>query len=194
MVYCTVADVAEYLDIDSPDDDPLITDKISAAQAAIDKITRRTFEDPGAATRYFTVGVDTDGAFLYFDKDIYSIVSVTNDADGDADAVTASDYITQPRNETPYYAIKLLTSKNVYWKYSDDPETGIEENGHWAYSATAPDDIVHVCVRWAAYLYRQRDAQVFDTIAIPSAGIIQIPQGLPKDVALMLDRYVKPAL
>jgi len=35
---------------------------------------------------------------------------------------------------------------------------------------------------------------VFDTTAIPSAGIIQVPQGIPADVRMLLDPYVKPRL
>ena len=195
MAYCTVADVREYLDIQETGDDTLIDDLIDRAQAAIDSHTRRTFEDPGADdTREFTVGVDTDGLVLLFDEDIYTITTVKTDADGDADTILPSAYITMPRNKTPYYGIKLLTSKSYYWDYTDDPETGIEITGRWAYSSEAPDDIVQACSRWAAYMYRQRDAQVFDTTAIPSAGIIQIPKGMPADVKILLGPYVKPRL
>jgi len=196
MAYCKDADVKEYLDIAELTDDTLLSDLIDRAQAAIDSRTRRTFEDPGAdATRNFTVGVDTDGLNLYFDADIYSITTVKSNADNASPTTIAStDYVTIPRNTTPYYGIKILTSSNEYWDYTDDPENGIEITGRWAYSSEAPNDIAQACARWAAYLYKQRDAQVFDTTAIPEAGVIQIPQGIPADVKILLDPYVMPRL
>jgi hypothetical protein len=196
MVYCTVADVKEYLDVEGAGDDALIGDLIDRAQKAIDSHTRRTFEDPGADdTREFTVGEDTEGRELLFDEDIYSITTVVTDADNASPTtVPLTAYVTMPRNTTPYYGIKLLTSQSYIWEYTDDAEMGIEITGRWAYSESAPDDITQACARWAAYLYRQRDAQVFDTTAIPSAGVIQIPQGMPKDVRILLDPYVRPRL
>ena len=196
MAYCTVANVKEYLDIEGAADDALINDLIDRTLKAIDSHTRRTFEDPGAdATREFTVGTDTDGLVLLFDEDIYSITTVKTDADGSSPrTIIPSDYVTKPRNRTPYYGIKILSSSSEYWDYTDDPEMGIEITGRWAYSSEAPDDIVQACARWAAYMYRQRDAQVFDVTAIPSAGVIEIPKGIPKDVRILLDPYVRPRL
>ena len=196
MAYCTVADVKKYLDIEGAGDDALLNDLIERALKAIDSHTRRTFEDPGAdATREFAVGLDTNRLVLLFDDDIYSITTVKTDADGTSPRTIASgNYITMPRNKTPYYGIKILSSSNEYWDYTDDPEMGIEITGRWAYSVSAPDDIVQACARWAAYMYRQRDAQVFDVTAIPSAGVIEIPKGIPKDVKILLDPYVKPRL
>ena len=40
-------------------------------------------------------------------------------------------------------------------------------------------------------MYRQKDASVFDTTAIPDQGVIVSPQGIPRDVRLMLDPYVR---
>lgn len=194
--YASVADVKDYLDIEGAADDALIGDLIDRAQKAIDSHTRRIFEDPGAdATRYFTVGVDTNGLELLFDEDIYSITTVKTDADGSSPrTILTNEYVTLPRNKTPYYGIKILSSSNEFWDYTDDPENGIEIAGRWAYSESAPDDIMQACARWASYMYKQRDAQVWDTTAIPSAGIIQIPKGIPADVKILLDPYVRPRL
>ena len=196
MAYCTVADVKEYLDIEDTGDDTLIDDLIERIQDAIDTETGRIWEDPGAdATHNFTVGVDTDGLELLFDEFIYSITTVKTDADGSSPrTILPSDYITKPRNKTPYYGIKILSSSNEYWDYTDDPEMGIEIVGRWAYCETPPGNIVQACTRWAAYSYRQRDAQVFDTTAIPSAGVIQIPQGIPADVVILLNKKTELTL
>ena len=45
-------------------------------------------------------------------------------------------------------------------------------NGSFLALYIAPDDIKQACVRLTAYLYRQRDSQVFDVTAIPDAGVI----------------------
>ena len=195
MAYCTVQNVKSYLGIDKETDDALISDLIDRAQAEIEAYTGRAFEASSDATRYFTVGEDTVGDYLYLDEDLAQITSVTTDADGDADSLTQNThYVAYPRNQTPYYALKMLSSSDYTWTYSDDPETGIEIVGRWAYSTTAPDDIVHACVRLAAFFYRQKDAQVFDTTAVPDAGVIYMPQGMPSDVKVMLQPYVKIVL
>jgi hypothetical protein len=194
MVYCTNTLVKTYLGVSGSGDDTLITTLIARAQAAIDRHTNRTFEAAADTTRKFTVGDDTDGLDLYLDEDLCAITTVTTDADGDADALTVNvDYVTVPRNTTPYYALKILGGSSYSWTYTDEPENGITVLGRWAWSTAAPDDIVHACVRLAAYYYQQKDAQVFDTVAVPDAGVITIPQGIPADVKLILAPYRKYA-
>lgn len=190
MAYTSVAQVKLYLDISETDDDQLLGDLIDYAQKAIDGYTGRSFEASADSTRYFTVGVDTEGRMLYLDEDLADITSVITDADATSPTTLATtDYITHPRNRTPYHAIEILGSSNNSWEYTDDPEGGISVTGKWAWSETAPNDIIHACNRLTAYYYRQKDAGVFDTTAIPDAGIIQIPQGIPRDVQLILNPY-----
>lgn len=194
MVYCTNELVKTYLGVTAAGDDDLIDDLIDRAQAAIDRHTNRTFEAAADTTRNFTVGDDTDGPELYLDEDLCAITTVTTDADGDVDTLTANvDYVTVPRNTTPYYALKILSGSSYSWTYTTEPENGITVLGRWAWSTAAPDDIVHACVRLAAYYYQQKDAQVFDTVAVPDAGVITIPQGIPADVKLILAPYRKYA-
>jgi len=191
MAYTTAALLKTYLGVSGSGDDTLLTALIARAQSAIDHYTGRTFEASGDTTRKFTVGVDTDGNMLYFDEDCAAITTVTTNADNGSGGTTiaAAYYVTYPRNRTPYYAIEIL---NTYsWEYTTDAENGITVAGKWAFSTSAPDDIVHATIRLAAYFYRQKDAGVFDTTAIPDAGIIQIPQGIPRDVQLILNPYRK---
>lgn len=191
MTYASIAELKIYKDISGGADDALLESLIARAQQAIDTYTHRTFAASADTTRYFTVGEDTDGDVLWFDEDICSITTVTTDADGDADVVSSANYVTMPRNRTPYYGIKLLSSSSFDWTYTDDPEAGISVTGKWGYSTAAPDDIKQACVRWSAYMYAQKDAQVFDVTAIPDAGVIQVPQGIPADVRMILEPYVK---
>jgi hypothetical protein len=194
MAYCTNTNVKTYMAISGSGDDTLLTTLIARAQAAIDRHCSRTFEAAADTTRKFTVGEDTDDDILYLDEDLCQITTVTTDADGDADVLTLNtDYVTVPRNTTPYYALKIMGDSSYSWTYTDDPVNGITVKGRWAWSITPPDDIVHACVRLAAYYYQQKDAQVFDTVAVPDAGVITIPQGIPADVKIILDAYRKYA-
>jgi len=190
MAYTTTADVKAYLGISGGGDDDLIEVLIDAAQAYIDAETGRTFEASSNTSKYFDCAAPfVDGRTLYFGEwEAASIDSVTN---GDGDTIDSSYYVTLPRNTTPYYGIKLLGSSGLSWTYIDDPESAIEVSAKWAYSASPPDDIVHATKELAAYLYRQKDAQVFDTTAFPEAGVIQVPKGVPMTVRLIISRYRK---
>jgi len=190
MAYTTESAVRSYLGTTTTGDATLITDLIGRAQKAIDTYTQRTFEHSSvAATRYFTVGEDTRGRILVLDTDLCSITQIVTDADGTPTTVLTTEYITVPRNIAPYHELKLLGNTTKSWTYTNDPENGVTISGKWSYSSSAPDDIVHATVRLAAYYYRQKDAQVFDVTAIPDAGVITTPQGIPADVKLLLDPY-----
>ena len=195
MAYTTNTLVKTYLGISGSGDDTLLTTLIARAQAAIDSYTNRTFEASGDTTRKFTVGEDTDGDWLFIDEDLCDITTVTNNADASSpETVASTKYITYPRNDTPYFALKLINSSSTNWTYTDDAENGITIAGKWAYSESPPDDIIHACIRLAAYYYRQKDAQVFDVTADPQAGVLLVPQGLPSDVKVILDPFVRATL
>lgn len=186
MAYITVSEIKQYLGISNDDDDALLSSTVGRAQEAIDSFCNRTFEASANSTRYFDVNEDTDGRMLYLDEDLAEINSITTNADGTADVLSSSDYVTMPRNRIPYFAIKLLLSSDYIWTYTDDSEAGIEVSGKWAWSTTAPADISQACVRLTAYYYRQKDAQIFEVTAIPDAGVITAPPGLPADVRNIL--------
>lgn len=192
MAYTTFALLRSYLGIESFSDDSLLTSLIARAQDAIDAYCGRTFEASADDTHEFTVGVDTEGNMLYLDDDLCAITSIKTDADNASPTtLTSTNYITHPRNRTPYHAIEIISSSDYDWTYTTDPTGGVTVTGKWAWSTTPPDDIVHACLRLAGYYFRQRDAGVFDTTAIPDAGIIQVPQGIPRDVQMILAPYRK---
>lgn len=193
MAYTTAAAIKTYLGITGVGDDALITILIANAQKAIDNYTKRTFEASADATRYFTVGVDTRGDILYLDEDLCAITSVTTNADNSSPTslTVNTHYIALPRNVTPYHSLKLLDAYAYTWTYTSNPEFGVEVEGRWAYSTTPPADILQAMYRLVGYYYRQRDSQVFDVTAIPDAGIITIPKGIPADVEQILKPYVR---
>lgn len=192
MTYCGPSDVKTYLGITGTGDDGLIGSLCQRATEAIDRYTRRTFEAVTDTTRYYdAIGNHIRGRTLYLDTDCVSVTSVTN---GDGNAISSSERTVWPRNETPFSAIRIKGTAGKYWTYDDDWEDAIVVTGRFAYSTSPPDDIIQAAIRWAAYMYRQKDSQVFDTTAIPDAGVITVPQGIPADVRMMLDPYVRQAV
>lgn len=188
MAYATLAQVKAELGITATTDDTLFNDLIPEAKAAIDLDTGRTFEAAADSTRYFDADRDVcdDRRTLWLRDDLCAITTVTN---GDSVAVSSTERVTEPRNTTPYYAIKLLSSSGKTWTYTDDAENAITIVGRWAYSTTPPAAITRACVRLVAYWYRLKDSQVFDVTADPESGQIIIPKGLPADVKRILDPY-----
>lgn len=191
MAYITLAELKEYLQVTVGTEDHILTDCILDAQAQIDSYTGRIFEAAADSTRYFTVGKDTHGDELILDEDLCAITTIVTNADNGSGGETfaASDYYAYPRNRTPYYKIKIAESSSKSWDYTNNPEAGITVTGKWAYSTTAPNDIKRACRRLAAYHYKNRDAQVFDTTALPEQGLIVVPKGLPQDVVILLEPY-----
>jgi hypothetical protein len=188
MAYCAASDVKTYLGITGSGDDTLIAALCVRAQALVDRYCNRTFEAASNTNRTFDAVRDVSGRVLYLDEDLASINTITN---GDATSVTSGQYVTEPRQTTPYHALRLLASANIAWTYTTDPENAITISGKWAYSTAAPADIVHAAIRWAAYLYRQKDASTYDVTAAPDLGVITVPQGIPADIEKMLAPYRK---
>jgi hypothetical protein len=102
---------------------------IREVSGIINGIARREFV-PTVATRYFNATEQVSGADLLLDKDLLSVTTVTN---GDAVVVAANERTTRGKNETPYWAIRLLTSSSKMWTYSTDPEDAITVAGIWGY-------------------------------------------------------------
>lgn len=186
MAYVTTALLKTYLGLSTSNDDTLLGTLIDRAQAIVDSHCKRTFEASTNTERTFDAVRDVDGRWLYLDYDLCSINSVTN---GDGSTVTTSQYTTEPRNTTPYYAIKLLDNSGVAWRYSSTPEDAITISGKWAYSTSAPNDIVHATLRLAAYLYRQRDNMTELDRTIIAGNATVLPTSLPSDVKVILAPY-----
>ena len=184
MSYLTTAEFKLYKGIETADDDALIESIIGAATKWMDRVAGRTLYTATATTRYFDAYTDVEGRTLYLDEDLASITSITVDGD----ALASTEYTTVPRNEVPYFAIKIKRNSEFSWVDDNaagdyDAEDAIEIEGRWCYFATIPDDLKHHMKRLTDYAYNQKDAGAFETTAIPAAGVIEVPQGFPVDVA-----------
>jgi len=190
MAYASLAELKGYRGVTSTqtDDDAIMAQCLTRATAQIDAYCDRTFSATAAATRYYDAvrDVSSDGETLYLDADLCEVTTITN---GSGTAVTK--YVMEPRNVTPYREIRLKASAGELFTYEDDPEDAITVRGKWAYSTTPPEDIVQATIRLAAYMYAQKDVSTFDVTAYPDAGMMTVPQGLPRDVREILERRVK---
>jgi hypothetical protein len=186
MAYATVGEFKEYAGNSTITDDSLIYALLNSATAMIDSYTRRTFEATEDSVRY--VGDEfIDGRTLYIRPagDICEITSIVN---SDGQTIASSDYVTLPRNDTPFYALRLKLNTAARWAYTTT-DNAVTITGRWAYSITPPVDIAHATIRLAVYLYRQKDSGVFDVVMLPGSGEMVVPQGMPVDVRMVLDQY-----
>ena len=185
MAYTTTADLKTYLGVDAATDDALLSALISRASAVIDAYCLRTFEAASNTTRVFDESAVV-GSRLMLDRDLCAINSITN---GDAVVVAADEYSTQPRSDTPYWAIDLLQSSSKSWKFGTYGEDTVSISGKWAYSETAPDAIVQACTRLAAYMYRQKDNARDTGGDIVVDGSVARAVTIPADVKAILQPF-----
>jgi hypothetical protein len=163
-------------------DNDLITELISRAQAWFELESQRVL-DSATGTRYFDAIEDVFGLELILDRDLASITTVTN---GDDVEVTTGEYTTQPRNDPPYYSIKLLASSGKAWDYTTDPENSITVAGDWSSYATSSKEYKaaqHALIRLTKWMYKQLSShQDLDQIAISPEGVLMAPAAFPKDI------------
>lgn len=187
MAYTTTSILLRHLGIASASENTILEEFIDDAKALIDGLTGRTFEASADTTRYFNPSEDSDGVTLYLDKDLCAITTITN---GDGVVVASDEYTTIPKNETPYYAIKLLSSSGKSWTYSTDPEDSISIEGKWAYSTTAPELIQTAARDIATIAYRQKDSLSETTRPIMTGdGNIIMPDQYPKSLQSAINVY-----
>jgi hypothetical protein len=189
MSYASLANLKSYLGIatTATGDDALLADLLTRAEGIIDAYTGRHFEAE-TATKYFTID-DIDGQNLYLWG--YDLLSVTKLTNGDGVEIASGSYKLFPRNDNPKWIIRL--NEDQAWNFTNG-DSEISVAGTWGYSATAPADITHACIRLAAFLYRQKDTSAdIDRPMVTGDGITIMPSGLPADVQKLLDRYKRRA-
>lgn len=190
MAYITRAAVKTYLGATQTGDDALLDSLILAAQAFIEGPdgAQRVYEAAADTTRYFDAISDVSGRTLYLDRDCCQITTVAN---GDGGAIPSSEYVTEPRNSTPFYAITLKAASAYVWQWSNSPENSIAITGRWAYSVTAPERVQQWMRELVAYLYRRKDSSGdADRPLLTGDGITILPSALPKGLMyqMMVER------
>lgn len=193
MAYTTTALVKTYLSVTSSADDTLIGTLILRAQSMIDRYTGRTFESASDTTKYFDAKVDVYGVRLYFSEGFELAQAPTTITNGDNVVVVINtNAVLVPANTAPFYAIEMLNMGSMTWTYdaNGDPNRAISVLGRWAYSITAPDDVVSATIRLVSFLYRQRETSAdMDRPLSVGDGMILLPSRFPADIATILEPY-----
>jgi hypothetical protein len=198
--YTDLATVRAELRITETTDDDLLARYITLAQRIIDAPrplgTGRTFLAAADTTKYFDAPWDLgdindpDSPGLLLDlrnRDLCAITSITN---GDGVVIPSSAYVTEPRDTTPYYAIRLKRGGAYIWTWSgDNPEEAIAIVGRWAYSATPSADIQQLALRLVVWLYKARDDAGFDHDIRTEDGLTILGAKMPRDIRLTIETY-----
>jgi hypothetical protein len=188
MAYTTAANVRAYMSTAITADDTLLASLIARATAIIEEYVGFTFEAGADTERTFDAKRDVDGLTLVFDKWLADITTVTN---GNGVEVASTDYVTEPRNDAPYYAIRLKPSSGLVWEYDDnnDPEDAITVEGRWGWSTSVPADIEHATIRLVSWMYHQRNNQTETDRTIIADGVVITPASMPRDILDTLNKY-----
>jgi hypothetical protein len=173
--------------------DDLLQDLLDAVRTFIDRETGRTFSASADTTRYFDAGM-WSGGYLFPNDDLAQVTSIVN---GDSTTLSASDYVTRPRqlldpshpNYTPIWEIKLRSSTGLYFNYTDDPEGAIAITGRWAYSVTPPNDIKRANIIGAAALYKASLNSDSDRPIVTASGLVIQPSQFPATFWAILKNY-----
>jgi len=175
MSYATPAQVKQYLGITGTSEDALLTRLIDAASAAIDRYTGRRFTASTATRPIRREHIVGDVFFL--PDDLRALTQVVTDT---SDVLLPADFV-------PFYPpTRVLRIKHTAQSWSIEYTADV--TGQWGFSAAPPDDIVQTCVRLASWMYRSKDAQVFDVTG--QEGLNALNTRLPRDISQMLDPYV----
>lgn len=169
---------------------------IANAQTVIENYTGKVFQSTSddVDTHYFDYNEDCMSNTLVLPEDVCSISSVK----AGTTTIAASDYYTEPRNRTPYYALTLRGNSGKVWSDADSDgnlEYAIAITGNFAYSTTVPNDIKQAMYRLVDMMFdkaSQSPSESQPTTILPS-GITIKPSRLPEDVLDILEFY-KPEI
>jgi hypothetical protein len=187
-MYRIFRDLRDEMALETAIDDGQLYRKLEQALKAAESYCGRKFQAATATTRYYEWDA-VDGQYLYLDDDLISIDTngLTN-GDSSGTTIPSTEYWLWPRQGgPPYFAIRLEAESAYSWEV--DTDYMISVKGSWGWSSTIPEDVQRALMRWASYMYHQKDAPVFETTAFPDSGVISVPTGMPVDVKQLLRPY-----
>ena len=189
--YCSLEDVKAELGIvaANTNDDAKLQSYITAASREIDTFTKRRFYGV-VDTRYYHALNDTDGRRLLLDYDLSGVIEITL---GDGSVLAASDYVLEPYNEDPKFAVVLKASSDLSWKnYDTDPERAIAVEGTWGYTAgtVPPEAIRRAAISYTRWRYLARRASpTSGQTGTGGIGEYPVTSHLPDEVQRMLTPF-----
>jgi hypothetical protein len=138
--YCTLEDFRAAKQATTPAggivagtaDGTLLLEYIREVSRNINGYTGRHFA-PVIATRYFDAEADVDPGRHLLKVNPFDLLAVTSIANGDTTAVLPASYVFEPRNNPPYWAIRLKLLSGLVWLWTADKENAISVVGTWGY-------------------------------------------------------------
>jgi hypothetical protein len=137
--YATLAEYKSYVTsrgqtvADDTADDAVIETLLKSVSRFFDTQTGRRFY-PFIQTRYFDVPniYSSDPRSIEMDTDLLEVLEITN---GDGVVIPSTEYTVQPRNQSPYSRIRLLSTSSYAWRSNSAGETFdvISVNGIWGF-------------------------------------------------------------
>ncbi|MCO5189351.1 MAG: hypothetical protein M9928_21730 [Anaerolineae bacterium] len=186
MGWYAISDFKDYRTITNDDDNVVIAAIAEAAEGWLNREAGTVIVTDATSTRYIdATGLHIEGRTLWLSHvgDCAEITEITN---GDGATVDSADYIMTPRavswSDPTIRKVTLKASSGLVWTYDDDPEQAIAVEGYWSVykKDSVPAEILGLMRELVNFGYTKRDSQVFDTVAIPEAGVVTIPDGFPR--------------
>ncbi len=169
-------------------DDAVVQQALDAAEEYIEAETHRYFEDTTQTRYYRSDALWPNSRTLRLDQDLLAVITLTNGDDA-ATVIPPADYTLLPRNDAPpYHFIELTDTSSRIWEF--DTDKWVSVRGTWGWSDIPPADVKQAVLVLGNYFYKQKDLSAsLDVTAIPGAGVITIPSGIPATVLKVIDKY-----
>jgi hypothetical protein len=177
-------------------DDGVIENMAEQASRAIDLFTGKWFYGY-TQTRYFDVPRSRE---LKLDQYLLAITTLTN---GDGAAIANTEYDLLPKNEPPYYIVRLKKVSSISWQYSTttDDELAISLAGLWGFvdrAATDPVSVRYVrateeaCILTVMNEYHRLSGEnTSGTAIVTAAGVVITPASIPQKAIDILGILMK---
>lgn len=192
MDYCTIDDVKSRLDISSDSYDFRISEFVTVCSRWVDEychLPANGFTVSSDSTRYFGHGdlsIREQFRTLRLDAPLISVTTLTN---GDGAVLAPAAYRLEPRNESHYWSIRLLSGYS--WNFNVDGEVIVL--GKWGYSTVTPPPVKEATALFSAWILKRYQAALQDANANFDLGQITYSESVPKQVKALLTPYQNKA-
>lgn len=192
IAYASLAQARALLNSPDTNDDAVITDCLSRAEALIDRYMltiRSSFVkfEPTNQTRYY------DSADGYGYLEIHDLVSVTTLKSDTAltgtyaTTIASTDYWLHP-HVAPYHSIQL-TGRGTATAFVQGTRT-IQIIGSWGFAA-CPADVTQATLEEAIRMFKAKDADFSDVIGVSGEGEVVLSRAMSARTKLILDSYAR---
>jgi len=184
----TTAAVKSVLHITETTDDTLIDTFVSQASELFTTETRREFySTSGATLTYDLMPPQVSNGQINFLTDVQGVDRVVNSGQ----VITPSEFRLLPLNNTPKYALQLLTGSNIWFQpdSQNNWQSAVEVHGTIGFCATGtiPSDVTYAVTKLAAYMYMTRDND--GSVIRFADGSSQIPADAPAVIMRTINNY-----